>query len=95
MWFSSPFLLSLTGAKLLPVLEVDSEGVINFPIVTSTMENDVTGGIALKLDSAVNIVTKSKGKIPVIICNVSESAVEKVCLEDGRPQNATFIEYKE
>ena len=44
------------------------------------MENDVTGGMKLKIDSAVKIIMNSIGAIPVIFCGLAEPAFLNVCL---------------
>merc|ERR1712070_1023962 len=33
-------------------------------------KDDVTGGMELKLSTAINIVTSTKGRVPVFVCNV-------------------------
>ena len=49
------------GAALLRHIAVQQDGTIKVEVSTSSSQHDVTGGIALKLQSAVNIVCKSHG----------------------------------
>ena len=47
-------------------------------LLTSDMENDVTGGIRAKLNSAINIVLDGNGLIPVVFCSLATSAFENI-----------------
>ena len=38
------------------------------------MENDVTGGMKLKINTAVKIILDSNGSIPVVFCGLDQSA---------------------
>ncbi|KAK8736850.1 hypothetical protein OTU49_004679, partial [Cherax quadricarinatus] len=68
-------------AKLLSNIIVDKNGKIAQKIATDALSCDVTGGIELKLSSAINIVVQNKGTIPVFVCKVGSEAAEKICLE--------------
>ena len=47
-------------------------------IVTSSREHDVTGGIQLKVDCAIEIVKESAGRTPVCICGLDSDAFESL-----------------
>ncbi|KAG7177687.1 Isopentenyl phosphate kinase-like [Homarus americanus] len=78
------------GAKLIPNIRVDENGKIVQQITTDALSCDVTGGIELKLSSAVEIVLQSKGTVPVFICQVGSKAAENICI--GGEQLAVFEE---
>lgn len=66
---------SFPESKLLPRIDVDSSGEISIPIQCSRdMENDVTGGMKLKISTAVKIIMESGGSIPVAFCGLSHKA---------------------
>ncbi|KAL5006462.1 hypothetical protein ScPMuIL_015268 [Solemya velum] len=71
------------GSTLLSCISVSPNRHLNVDIGTSKNECDVTGGIMLKLQSAIDIVLNSKGLTPVFVCKIgSESAKEACC--DGK-----------
>ncbi|XP_013382082.1 uncharacterized protein LOC106152890 isoform X2 [Lingula anatina] len=69
------------GASLLPVINIKSSGDTDIPFLSSKSEFDVTGGIALKLNTAFKIVWVTGGKTPVFICKVGSPAATSVVLQ--------------
>lgn len=59
---------------------VGPDGNMEPPVLTSVLPHDTTGGVLLKLQTAVNIVSQSRGAIPVLICKLDSEAAERVCL---------------
>ena len=49
----------------------------------SDIENDVTGGMELKIRSAVNIVLDNDGLIPVVLCGLTHPSFRSICI-DGK-----------
>lgn len=69
-----------TGARLVNSIAVGPDGNMEPPVLTSVLSHDTTGGVSLKLQSAVNIVSQSYGSIPVLICKLDSEAAERACL---------------
>lgn len=61
-------------------IAVNADGSIDPPVLTSALPHDVTGGLALKLQTAINIVTQSNGSIPVLICKLESEVAKRACL---------------
>ncbi|KAJ6661000.1 hypothetical protein lerEdw1_016801 [Lerista edwardsae] len=68
------------GARLLDSIVVGPDGNMEPPVLTSALPHDTTGGVLLKLQTAVNIVSQSHGAIPVLICKLDSDAAERACL---------------
>ncbi|KYO33196.1 glutamate 5-kinase-like [Alligator mississippiensis] len=68
------------GATLVDSIAVNADGSIDPPVLTSALPHDVTGGLALKLQTAINIVTQSNGSIPVLICKLESEVAKRACL---------------
>ena len=86
----------IAGAKLIPEITVNAKGNIGIPVETSKHPKDVSGGIQLKLASAVAIVMESKGSRKVHICDINSEAAISACLRGdlcGNP--GTLIVYRE
>ena len=45
------------------------------------MKNDVTGGMELKIASALKIIKQSNGTIPVVFCAVAHNSFLQICME--------------
>lgn len=75
----------LSDAKLIPDIMVDKNGKITQKIATDVPSCDVTGGIELKLLSAIGIVLQSEGNIPVFVCKVGSEVAKDICMEGRRP----------
>lgn len=69
-----------TGARFLDSIVVGPDGNMEPPVLTSALPHDTTGGVLLKLQAAVNIVSQSQGAIPVLICKLDSDAAERACL---------------
>nr|XP_056700829.1 uncharacterized protein LOC130473328 [Euleptes europaea] len=69
-----------SGARLVNSITVGPDGNMEPPVLTSVLPHDTTGGVSLKLQSAVNIVSRSCGAIPVLICKLDSEAAERACL---------------
>ena len=67
-------------AELLPLIRVAPDGTTDVSVLTSVCSHDVTGGILTKLNSAVDIVSGSRGSIPVFICAIDAMAGKNACL---------------
>lgn len=59
------------GAQLLKTIYVKEDGTVKQHIGMCQSQNDVTGGMLLKLKTAVQIVSLTKGRCPVIVCAVN------------------------
>ena len=44
-------------------------------------KDDVTGGMELKLSTAINIVTSTKGRVPVFVCNVLKESSQVAAID--------------
>ncbi|CAG5134904.1 unnamed protein product [Candidula unifasciata] len=78
------------GAKLMKTISVGHDGSLKHAISTSQSKNDVTGGIMLKLSTAVDIVVQTKGSCVVHVCSVESPAASRVCLESGQHKSGDF-----
>ncbi|XP_066481759.1 uncharacterized protein [Tiliqua scincoides] len=80
------------GARLLDSIVVGPHGNMEPPVLTSALPHDTTGGVLLKLQMAVNIVSQSHGAIPVLICKLDSEAAERACLtgELNKGEGTTF-----
>ena len=45
------------------------------------MKNDVTGGMELKIKSALKIIKEGNEKIPVVFCAVAHNSFQQICVE--------------
>jgi len=75
-------------AKLIPVLNVDGDGCISDDLTTSSASSDVTGGVAFKMQAAVNIVRATGGRVGLLLCSLDGNAFRDACMlghwqEDG------------
>ena len=70
----------LTEAKLIPVLRVNHDGSTSDCLKTSTSETDTTGGIAFKMQSAINIVCASGGRVGLLLCSLTGNAFMDACV---------------
>ncbi|XP_028590449.2 uncharacterized protein LOC114599410 isoform X1 [Podarcis muralis] len=68
------------GARLVDSIVVGPDGNMEPPVLSSILPHDTTGGVSLKLQTAVNIVSQSHGTIPVLICKLDSEAAERACL---------------
>ncbi|XP_060087145.1 uncharacterized protein LOC132566283 [Heteronotia binoei] len=68
------------GARLVNSITIGPDGNMEPPVLTSVLPHDTTGGVSLKLHSAVNIVSQTYGHVPVLICKLDSEAAEKACL---------------
>ncbi|XP_053249577.1 uncharacterized protein LOC128416223 isoform X1 [Podarcis raffonei] len=68
------------GARLVDSIVVGPDGNMEPPVLSSVLPHDTTGGVSLKLQTAVNIVSQSHGTIPVLICKLDSEAAERACL---------------
>ncbi|XP_064607288.1 uncharacterized protein LOC135471834 [Liolophura sinensis] len=67
------------NANLLPEILVQ-EGGTTVDVITRTTGCDVTGGIKQKIDSAVGVVTQTKGSTSVFVCGINAPVAQRVCL---------------
>ncbi|XP_078669629.1 uncharacterized protein LOC144910412 isoform X1 [Branchiostoma floridae x Branchiostoma belcheri] len=74
------------GSQLIPEIQVDQHRKLHVFIATSSQAHDVTGGIALKLKSAVDIVTESNGRTCVMVCGIQSGAAVRACVEGQLPK---------
>jgi len=70
----------LTEAKLIPVLLINHDGSISDCLNTSSSESDATGGVDFKMQSAVNIVLNSSGRIGILLCSLAGNAFMDACV---------------
>ncbi|XP_071537053.1 uncharacterized protein [Panulirus ornatus] len=75
----------LPDAKLIPNITVDENGKITQKISTDILSCDVTGGIELKLRSAIDIVLQSQGNTPVYVCKIGSEVASIICMEGRQP----------
>ena len=45
------------------------------------MTNDVTGGMELKISSALKIIKESNRTIPVVFCAVAHNSFQEICVD--------------
>ena len=57
------------------------DGNINIPVITSVHKHDVTGGIQLKLMSAIDIVCRSQGATKVYVCGIGSEGARNACVQ--------------
>ncbi|KAK0050964.1 acetylglutamate kinase [Biomphalaria pfeifferi] len=74
-------------AKLLKTLKVDERGELTESIQLSSSANDVTGGMKLKLKSALDIVVQTSGQCPVYITGYSSPNLSDVLLCKGHSED--------
>jgi len=81
---------------------VTKDGTVsNGPLSTSSNNSnviaDVTGGIALKIDKACQIVRCGEGRTPVLVCSSESDAFLNACLvgEFGDEARGTRISYRD
>lgn len=89
------FYILFPGAILLKEIRVSDQGMTDAVTTGSAGEvsgHDVTGGMALKLDCAVNIVRASHGETAVYVCDISDTDAETACVS-GTVTNATLVTY--
>lgn len=67
-------------AKHLPKIFIDKDGSMINSITTSNTQCDVTGGMMLKLQTAIDIVTGSGGKTPVYVTDLGSRSANDLCL---------------
>ena len=85
-----------SDADFIPCIRISGDdGTMDIKLDTAvTTAHDVTGGIRLKLDCAVEIVLKHRGTIPVIICSCTDGAYENICLSGKlNGKLGTIVEY--
>jgi len=70
----------VTEAKLIPVLHVNHDGSTSDCLMTNTSETDTTGGIAFKMQSAINIVCASGGRVGLLLCSLAGNAFMDACV---------------
>ncbi|XP_060133160.1 uncharacterized protein LOC118089509 isoform X2 [Zootoca vivipara] len=84
------------GARLVDSIVVGPDGNTEPPVLCSVLPHDTTGGVSLKLQTAVNIVSQSHGTIPVLICKLGSEAAERACLtgelKEGEGTTFSFAE---
>ncbi|XP_061487877.1 uncharacterized protein LOC133387331 isoform X2 [Rhineura floridana] len=84
------------GARLVDSIVIGPDGNMKPPVITSALPHDSTGGVSLKLQTAVNIVFQSHGAIPVLICKLGSEAAERACLtgelKEGEGTKFSFME---
>ncbi|XP_013909402.1 PREDICTED: acetylglutamate kinase-like [Thamnophis sirtalis] len=68
------------GARLVDSIVIGPERTMEPTVLTSALSHDTTGGVSLKLQTAINIVSSSHGSIPVLICKLDSEAAVKACL---------------
>ena len=51
-------------------------------VSTTQSENDVTGGIRFKLETAVDILCNCDGRISVFVCQIGTPSAETICIHD-------------
>ncbi|XP_032073223.1 isopentenyl phosphate kinase-like isoform X2 [Thamnophis elegans] len=68
------------GARLVDSIVIGPEKTMEPTVLTSALPHDTTGGVSLKLQTAINIVSSSHGSIPVLICKLDSEAAVKACL---------------
>ncbi|XP_050417970.1 uncharacterized protein LOC126831491 [Patella vulgata] len=78
---------SLTDAVLLPKIYVESNGDISNNISTSQASHDVTGGIKLKLQTAINIVKQSPST-KLFISQIGSESTQNICCEEITESNS-------
>ena len=69
-------------STVIPVVYVNEDGSISDSGSprTRTADTDATGGIVLKLKSAINIVRASRGRVGLFLCSLSGNALMDACV---------------
>ena len=49
----------------------------------SDIKNDVTGGMKLKIQTAINIIMDSDGLTPVVCCGLDQKAFHTSCVDEN------------
>ncbi|XP_033762290.1 isopentenyl phosphate kinase-like isoform X5 [Pecten maximus] len=85
---------SETDAKHISKICVGENGKIMADISTTSSPYDVTGGMLLKICTAMDIVTGSGGKTKVYVTKVGSGSVNPICLglDTGQLDHTTFTE---
>lgn len=93
---SKSFVCFGTGARLLDSIVIGPERTMEPTVLTSALPHDSTGGVSLKLQTAINIVSWSRGSIPVLICKLDSDTAVKACLtgelEEGEGTKLSFVD---
>ena len=78
----------LPGCKLIRQINVSPDGSYKESVSTSVSDHDVTGGMTLKVQSAVDIVKESAGKTRVVMCHVSnnQDILSLCCSKSGQSE---------
>ena len=63
--------------------------------IFSDHDNDVTGGMKLKIKTAMTIITDSDGSIPVVCCGLNQKAFHTACIDGNSNdlENCTVIKH--
>ena len=77
------FSLFVSGANLLQLIRLTSDGQIADNIKMSTSSHDVTGGMRTKLRSAKDIVASSSGQTRVFVAKIGSRDAQKLCLDQS------------
>lgn len=77
------FSLFVSGANLLQLIRLTSDGQIADSIKMSTASHDVTGGMLTKLRSARDIVASSSGQTRVFVAKIGSRDAQKLCLDQS------------
>ncbi|XP_063153441.1 uncharacterized protein LOC134493096 [Candoia aspera] len=84
------------GARLVDSIVIGPERTMEPAVLTSALPHDTTGGVSLKLQTAINIVSWSHGAIPVLICKLDSKAAVKACLtgelKEGEGTKLSFVD---
>ncbi|XP_070605036.1 uncharacterized protein [Erythrolamprus reginae] len=84
------------GARLVDSIVIGPERTMEPAVLTSALPHDTTGGVSLKLHSAINIVSSSHGSIPVLICKLDSEAAVEACLtgklKEGEGTKLSFMD---
>ncbi|XP_034270121.1 uncharacterized protein LOC117663776 [Pantherophis guttatus] len=84
------------GARLVDSIVIGPERTMEPTVFTSALPHDSTGGMSLKLQTAINIVSSSHGSIPVLICKLDSEAAIKACLtgelKEGEGTKLSFMD---
>ncbi|XP_058033304.1 uncharacterized protein LOC131195429 [Ahaetulla prasina] len=84
------------GARLVDSIVIGPERTMEPTVLTSALPHDSTGGVSLKLQTAINIVSSSHGSIPVLICKLDSEAAVKACLtgelKEGEGTKLSFMD---
>ncbi|KAG8131964.1 hypothetical protein E2320_009850 [Naja naja] len=88
--------LAWESARLVDSIVIGPERTMEPAVLTSALPHDSTGGVSLKLQTAINIVSSSHGSIPVLICKLDSEAAVKACLtgelKEGEGTKLSFVD---